>query len=433
MLLGSGWKLSAQQCVQSVRIGSDDAQTLYWVYTDADGTQHYFSKEGGGGAETDGVFRDEDGLGLKMTCQSNPDSDTGHTNFTITDDNGNETFFRDGILTYTKDAYGNGIYYCYNGINFDTPDGKSWRPTNEVFNRLTRICRQNKGASVEYLAKLIYDADGRLLRVGDEAGKETKFHYDNTADVRQLDYLLCPDGTKLNYTYDTTGLNGAHDGEANYGIWYTYHTDGTIDQFYEFTLDGGTHVPGDTVKCWNGKNRSSYRAFGADQLAETDDDIRLEVVFDNWGRTVSTYTTNTDITRILGSSAASYTDTAERSKQNNRLTSVGSTGMTAENLLRDGGLESEDGWTNASTGSGSAAARTTITNDENRRHGTGGLNLYLPDGAGSGDAAAISRPVTLTAGETSRATSPPAPTCAGAAARGWRPSCRAEARSRPSC
>ena len=400
MLLGSGWKLSAQQCVQSVRIGSDDAQTLYWVYTDADGTQHYFSKEGGGGAETDGVFRDEDGLGLKMTCQANPDSDTGHTNFTITDDNGNETFFRDGILTYTKDAYGNGIYYCYNGINFDTPDGKSWRPTNEVFNRLTSICRQNKGASVEYLAKLIYDADGRLLRVGDEAGKETKFHYDNTAGVRQLDYLLCPDGTKLNYTYDTTGLNGAHDGEANYGIWYTYHTDGTIDQFYEFTLDGGTHVPGDTVKCWNGKNRSSYRAFGADQLAETDDDIRLEVVFDNWGRTVSTYTTNTDITRILGSSAASYTDTAERSKQNNRLTSVGSTGMTAENLLRDGGLESEDGWTNASTGSGSAAARTTITNDENRRHGTGGLNLYLPDGAGSGDAAAISRPVTLTAGET---------------------------------
>ena len=400
MLLGSGWKLSAQQCVQSVRIGSDDAQTLYWVYTDADGTQHYFSKEGGGGAETDGVFRDEDGLGLKMTCQANPDSDTGHTNFTITDDNGNETFFRDGILTYTKDAYGNGIYYCYNGINFDTPDGKSWRPTNEVFNRLTRICRQNKDASVEYLAKLIYDADGRLLRVGDEAGKETKFHYDNTAGVRQLDYLLCPDGTKLNYTYDTTGLNGAHDGEANYGIWYTYHTDGTIDQFYEFTLDGGTHVPGDTVKCWNGKNRSSYRAFGADRQAGTEDDIRLEVVFDNWGRTVSTYTTNTDITRILGSSAASYTDTAERSKQNNRLTSVGSTGMTAENLLRDGGLESEDGWTNASTGSGSAAARTTITNDENRRHGTGGLNLYLPDGAGSGDAAAISRPVTLTAGET---------------------------------
>ena len=114
-------------------------------------------------------------------------------------------------------------------------------------------------------------------------------------------------------------------------------------------------MPGDTVKCWNGKNRSSYRAFGADQLAETEDDIRLEVVFDNWGRTVSTYTTNTDITRILGSSAASYTATAERSKQNNRLTSVGSTGMTAENLLRDGGLESEDGWTNASTGSGSAA------------------------------------------------------------------------------
>ena len=40
MKLGSGWKLSAQQCVQSVRLAGDDNRTLYWVYTDRDGTRH---------------------------------------------------------------------------------------------------------------------------------------------------------------------------------------------------------------------------------------------------------------------------------------------------------------------------------------------------------------------------------------------------------
>lgn len=44
MILGGGWKLSAQQCIQSVRIAEDDTNTLYWVYTDGDGTQHYFMK-----------------------------------------------------------------------------------------------------------------------------------------------------------------------------------------------------------------------------------------------------------------------------------------------------------------------------------------------------------------------------------------------------
>ena len=33
---------------------------------------------------------------------------------------------------------------------------------------------------------------------------------------------------------------------------------------------------------------------------ETSDDLRQEVIFDNWGRTVCTYTTNTDSTEVLG-------------------------------------------------------------------------------------------------------------------------------------
>ena len=56
MILGGGWKLSAQQCIQSVRIAEDDTNTLYWVYTDGDGTQHYFYET------SSGVYEDEEAL-----------------------------------------------------------------------------------------------------------------------------------------------------------------------------------------------------------------------------------------------------------------------------------------------------------------------------------------------------------------------------------
>lgn len=390
MILGGGWKLSAQQCIQSVRIAEDDTNTLYWVYTDGDGTQHYFYET------SSGVYEDEDGLGLKITLVS----ETGHTNFKMTDDYGNETFFRDGILTYTKDAYGNGIYYCYNYSTFNGAASTTWRPTNAVHNQLTSIWRLNNGGSSEQLARFVYDSNNNITGVYDEAGRETLFYYNTSGGIRYLDYVVYPDGAKADYTYNTYGMTCAYDQEANYGICYTYDSDGTVNQFYEYYLSGTTHVIGNIVSCWNGLNRSSYRDWGADHKKETSDDLRQEVIFDNWGRTVCTYTTNTDSTEVLGSSAASYVQNSGTSRKNNRTLDIGSSGMTAVNLLIDGGIEkSTDSWTSSCSANASAAARTTITNDENRRHGTGGLNLYLSSSATSSNYAGIYRSASLTGGK----------------------------------
>lgn len=390
MILGGGWKLSAQQCIQSVRIAEDDTNTLYWVYTDGDGTQHYFYET------SSGVYEDEDGLGLKITLVS----ETGHTNFKMTDDYGNETFFRDGILTYTKDAYGNGIYYCYNYSTFNGAASTTWRPTNAVHNQLTSIWRLNNGGSSEQLARFVYDSNNNITGVYDEAGRETLFYYNTSGGIRYLDYVVYPDGAKADYTYNTYGMTCAYDQEANYGICYTYDSDGTVNQFYEYYLSGATHVIGNIVSCWNGLNRSSYRDWGADHKKETSDDLRQEVIFDNWGRTVCTYTTNTDSTEVLGSSAASYVQNSGTSRKNNRTLDIGSSGMTAVNLLIDGGIEkSTDSWTSSCSANASAAARTTITNDENRRHGTGGLNLYLSSSATSSNYAGIYRSASLTGGK----------------------------------
>lgn len=86
--------------------------------------------------------------------------------------------------------------------------------------------------------------------------------------------------------------------------------------------------------------------------------------------------------------------------RNNRTLDIGSSGMTAVNLLIDGGIEkSTDSWTSSCSANASAAARTTITNDENRRHGTGGLNLYLSSSATSSNYAGIYRSASLTGGK----------------------------------
>lgn len=250
------------------------------------------------------------------------------------------------------------------------------------------------------MARFVYDSNNNITGVYDEAGRETLFYYNTSGGIRYLDYVVYPDGAKADYTYNTYGMTCAYDQEANYGICYTYDSDGTVNQFYEYYLSGTTHVIGNIVSCWNGLNRSSYRDWGADHKKETSDDLRQEVLFDNWGRTVCTYTTNTDSTEVLGSSAASYVQNSGTSRKNNRTLDIGSSGMTAVNLLIDGGIEkSTDSWTSSCSANASAAARTTITNDENRRHGTGGLNLYLSSSATSSNYAGIYRSASLTGGK----------------------------------
>lgn len=59
MKIGNGWKLNAQQTIVEKKIGS----TIYYIYTDGDGTEHYFYED----EEKAGTFMDEDNLGLSVT------------------------------------------------------------------------------------------------------------------------------------------------------------------------------------------------------------------------------------------------------------------------------------------------------------------------------------------------------------------------------
>ncbi len=80
---------------------------------------------------------------------------------------------------------------------------------------------------------------------------------------------------------------------------------------------------------------TSYRFYGPDHEVDADnesdstaDDIVVFYAFDNAGRTICSYETNHNKTKVTGSSAASYTQNSETSGKNNRLTSAGAMGMT---------------------------------------------------------------------------------------------------------
>ena len=126
LLLGAGWKLSAQETVVALAVDG----ITYLVHTDADGTEHYFRYSSAAGG-----YEDEDGMRLIITGSS--------SSYTMTDEYGNQKTFTNGYLTRVKDAYGNQINYSYSS------------------GRITKITRKNTGSSeTETLAMFDYDEDG---------------------------------------------------------------------------------------------------------------------------------------------------------------------------------------------------------------------------------------------------------------------------------
>ena len=364
MKIGAGWKLTAQQCVQSVRIPDDSLNTLYWVYTDEDGTEHYLMDEDKEG-NTDGVFEDEDGLHYSATLVS----EEGHTNFNIETETGYEMFFRDGILTWEKDAYGNGIYYCYNGNSFAL-SSTAWQPSNTVHNRLTRIYRYNTGSTKdpELLAKLDYytgnettGPEGFLWKITNEAGLIATLTYETENGVTYLSSVTYPDSETSYYDYTNGLLTDVYDAESNYGFTFEFNEAKQIQQYQEYYKITGTNTKqtGATVTCWNGLGkRCAYRDWGANRIKGDADDLRLEIEFNRMGHTICTYVTGNDTSEIYGSSAAEYMEKDGQSPKNNKLLSSSSAGMTAVNLIPDGSMEygTSANWNSTTTTTNTANA-----------------------------------------------------------------------------
>ena len=217
MHVGVGWMLSLQETVISKTVDG----VTYRVYTDADGREHYFLYC------SDGYYRDEDGLGLKISGSS--------SNYTMSDDSGNQKIFTYGYLTETKDAYGNVLYYCYDDEAYSS-SSSSWKPSSSTTgHKVTSVYRKNNGGSAAEQILLLGYNGNRLSTIITECN----FANDSSKDKHRITlgattaangYVLLsgitfPDETTVEYTYDNTQnyrLRTAYDGESNNGIEFTY-------------------------------------------------------------------------------------------------------------------------------------------------------------------------------------------------------------------
>ena len=326
MILGAGWKLSAQETVVSQTVGN----TTYRIYTDADGTEHFFQYN-----SASGKYEDEDGLGLTIT---------GSGSYTMTDLYGNTWYFGSGFLKWKTDAYGNKITYTYN-----------------TSNQLTGITRKNTVSSTtETLASLEYSG-GKLTKVTDEADRATNLTYTTVQGVTCLTQIAFQDGAKAKYTYYDTAdasekarMKTAYDAEANYGIEYSYSYNKDVKNFYEYVMDGATRRYGEKIHGFKrSHSQAAYRYYGKDGIDDrfggSGDDILTFKIFDRFGKTINSYSTDATEQHVLGVGAAAYTANSGTSRQNNRLTANTAAGLQGVNLLKNSSAENgTTDWTGGS-------------------------------------------------------------------------------------
>ena len=337
MKVGAGWKLSIQESIRLITVSTRDASLDYYVYNDADGSEHYFQKSG-----MSSPYKDEDGLGFELTVSG--------TTFTLKDQKDNQKVFYNGYLGKILDANRNAIYLLYNGKEYSASN-TLWQPTSGTANYVSKIVRVNDNGSAADIVTTLFNfsySGGFLQYIEDAAGNRTLFGYKNVNNLQRMFRFTYPDGKRAEYSFDsaTGSMLKAYDCEAQVGVGFTYRTFlgalcvQKVHEFAAATIDG-TETVGSQWHLWvYDRGLKEYRFYGPDQAPETSDDTIARYVFDHTGKTVTI--TNYDYNRvnILGVTNTSYTSNAN-TKTKNRVSGASATGYVAVNLLNNSGFENE--------------------------------------------------------------------------------------------
>ncbi len=331
MIVGKGWKLSIQETINKLTI--DD--NTYYVYNDADGTELYFY-------ENEDEIISEDGYGLYITKNSNG-------TYTLSDDYGNEKLFdTSGKLIKITDVHGN------------------LKKINYTSDRITSVTYLPAGETTA-IAQLTfsYNTSGTLYKITDsyDISDYVQFYYSTTyngtsstanggAYLRKIEYS---NGAYSSYEYNSDGtLLSATDGDTGYTITYTYTNYNGNKRVSLVTEKVGTTL-GQTVGFIYGDKSVSVRTSGKDDVYNTSDDLLTTALFDNFGRTICSYSSDISKSNLYGVSYAEYTPYTEGSKANHKIKTNSEKGKTNENLIANSNFESFSSWTGYSSGNTSSS------------------------------------------------------------------------------
>ena len=274
---GYGWQFSFNQYVREVTDKNLTKAGYNYIYTDADGTDHYFKLVEGETAK----WEDEDGLGLTLTKDEN------------------NIFIDNGSTTQTYDSTANG--------------GKLLSEKDEHKNTITYTY-----------------TDGDLTKITDGSGREVQLKYKSSTDGKKVvKRITKPDGTGIDIAYTTAkdkvtsiSFNDGHTSRFEYddnynlisisGVSDSYmkslpthkftYTNGKVTNITEYGTDGteGNHL------------NISYKADNTTVFTDKQGHSETHI-FDNSGSTVSVlnsngYATSSENTGlVINNSANAYT------------------------------------------------------------------------------------------------------------------------------
>ena len=274
---GYGWQFSFNQYVREVTDKNLTKAGYNYIYTDADGTDHYFKLVEGETAK----WEDEDGLGLTLTKDEN------------------NIFIDNGSTTQTYDSTANG--------------GKLLSEKDEHKNTITYTY-----------------TDGDLTKITDGSGREVQLKYKSSTDGKKVvKRITKPDDTVIDIAYTTAkdkvtsiSFNDGHTSRFEYddnynlisisGVSDSYmkslpthkftYTNGKVTNITEYGTDGteGNHL------------NISYKADNTTVFTDKQGHSETHI-FDNSGSTVSVlnsngYATSSENTGlVINNSANAYT------------------------------------------------------------------------------------------------------------------------------
>ena len=324
---GKGWQLNLSQKITTKTIGG----TNYAIYTDEDGTNHYFTKDSGNTS----TYTSEENLGLSLVYSSSLNT------YTLTDQNGNVKKFvlsatstTSWLLKEISDTDGNKIT-----INLNTADS------------ITSVT-DGSGATVNFA----YDSTtGMLTSITYNGGKVNKYSYDSLKDLTAISY---PDGKTSNYSYTNLTLITAQNIDGS-KVYYTYNNTAagsvfsrvTNIQEYSKLNSSGKPQAGNKLTITYGNNVTTF----ADNNG-----YKQSITFNNMGQAIGIADFGKETVDLSNVYGKSY-EFGDSGGAKNKLTLEGQLIKPVNNLIYNGGAENNGQWaleqlmTNAGTGSISTA------------------------------------------------------------------------------
>lgn len=345
-LAPKGFKLNLHETlIKKSYIDAEGATAYYFIWADADGTEHYFMP-----TDTDGTYADEDGM-LMTLVES--------TTCTITDSNEN-------VRTFTSRSRPSGtISGWYLSSIADRNGNKVTFTVDSSYRPITISLVPKNRTAIEQM-KIAYNSDGDpyvvwnpnsgegvVFRMSSSATttstvtsggsylRQTVRAHGGTTEAEWLAFYNTNSNTSTStitvdavaqYTYNSSGLLlTATNNLSQYKISYGYDSAKRVTSVAEYAT--ATNGLGQQISLSYGTSSTVIRTSGTDDVFNTSDDLITTYGFDYAGRTVSCYTTDLDRTQIYGASNGQYVGEENENAKNNLKSSVQTTQQSSNYLL----------------------------------------------------------------------------------------------------